>query len=264
MNREKPMSILLIEDDEYEVNSFKNYVQTRDDVKLIKSTNSSYEGIELVKKYMPEGIILDLELHKGKGSGLNFLEEIGKIKLDFKPLIIVTTNVASSIVYNHIHKLGVDFIFYKKQADYSPEIVINSMLPLRETLYSNNGNKELQTTETPAEYEERIKEKINIELDLIGISSHLKGRDYLFDAILFLIQDKNENQESAFDYVANKYKIVSTSPGKAMQTAINRAWRTSPTDELEKHYKAKIDLDRGVPTALQFIYYYKKKIQDLL
>lgn len=264
MNKEKPMSIVLIEDEEYEVNNFKNYVQTREDVKLVKSTNSSYEGLEIVKKYLPDGIILDLELHKGEGSGLSFLEEIRKIKLDFKPLIVVTTNVSSDIIYNHIHKLGVDFIYYKKQTDYSPEIVINSMISLRETIYNNKEHTEYGTTETPAEYEERVKEKINIELDLIGISNHLKGRDYLFDAILFLIQDKNENQESPFDYVANKYKIVNSSVGKAMQTAINRAWRSSPTDELEKYYKAKIDYDKGVPTAVQFIYYYKKKIKDLL
>lgn len=264
MNSEKPMSIILIEDDEYEVNNFKNYVQTREDVKLVKSTNSSYEGLEIVKKYMPEGIILDLELHKGEGSGLNFLEEIGKIKLDFKPLIVVTTNVSSNIIYNHIHTLGVDFIYYKKQTDYSPEIVINSMLSLRETLYNNKENKEIQTTETPAEYEERIKDKINIELDLIGISNHLKGRDYLFDAILYLIQNKNGSEETVFNHLANKYKLVYSSVSRAMQTAINRAWRNTPTDELEVHYKARIDYDRGVPTATQFIYYYEKKIRKLL
>lgn len=158
MNKDKPMPILLIEDDEFEVKSFKDYMNNREDAQLVKFTNSSYEGIEYVKKYMPEGIILDLELHKGEGSGLKFLEEIEKIDLDFKPLIVVTTNVSSEIVYNHIHQLGVDFIFYKKQADYNPEIVINAMVSLRGTLYANKNNK-IKTTETPIEHELRIKEK---------------------------------------------------------------------------------------------------------
>ena len=111
---EKPMSIILIEDDNFEVNSFKEYLRNEDDVKLVKTTSSSYEGIEYTKTYMPEGIILDLELHKGEGSGMKFLEDLQMVELDLKPLIVVTTNVSSSIIYNHIRKLGADFIFYKK------------------------------------------------------------------------------------------------------------------------------------------------------
>lgn len=39
---EKPMSIILIEDDNFEVNSFKEYLRNEDDVKLVKTTSSSY------------------------------------------------------------------------------------------------------------------------------------------------------------------------------------------------------------------------------
>ena len=182
-NIEKPMPILLIEDNEVEVNEFKHYIEGRADAKLIKSTNSSYEGIEYTKMYMPEGIILDLELHKGEGSGISFLEELQKLKLDFKPLIVVTTNVSSKIIYRRIRDLGVDFIYYKKQSDYSPEMVINSMTSLRESLYSAKieqlGSK--ATTETPMEHENRIREKITVELDLVGIPHHLVGRKYIED-----------------------------------------------------------------------------------
>lgn len=264
MNKEKPMSILLIEDDDYEVNNYQDYLKTREDVKLVKSTNSSYEGLEIVKKYMPEGIILDLELHKGEGSGLSFLEEIAKINLDFKPLIVVITNVSSNIIYNHIHKLGVDFIFYKKQADYKPDIVINSMVSLRETLYVNKDNKKLSTIETPAEYEERVKEKINIELDLIGISNHLKGREYLFEAILYLLKNDVGNDETALNYASKKYNIEVSSVSRAMQTAINRAWRNSPIEDLEMYYKMRINYNTGVPKPTEFIYYYRDKIRNLL
>lgn len=264
MNQEKPMPILLIEDDENEVNNFREYMKTRNDVKLIKYTNSSYEGLEYVKKYIPEGIILDLELHKGEGSGLSFLEKIRKVKLDFKPLIVVTTNVSSDIIYNHIHTLGVDFIFYKKQADYNPEIVVNSMILLRETLRNNkcNNSKNNDTLETPAEYEERIKEKINSELDIIGVSNHLKGRKYLFNAIMYLL--KNDNNGSVFNYLANVYKVGNSSISRAMQTAINHAWRKSPIEDLEKHYKARINFETGVPTPTEFIYYYAEKIRKFM
>ena len=49
------------------------------------------------------------DLHKGEGSGISFLEELQKLKLDFKPLIVVTTNVSSKIIYRRIRDLGVGF-----------------------------------------------------------------------------------------------------------------------------------------------------------
>ena len=72
----RPMSILIIEDNEIEVNNFNECIKLKNDVKLVKATNSSITAIEYVKSYMPEGIILDLELHNGEGSGLMFLKEL--------------------------------------------------------------------------------------------------------------------------------------------------------------------------------------------
>lgn len=266
MNIEKPMSILLIEDDEFEVQNFLEYLKTRNDAEIIKYTNSSYEGIKNTKMYVPEGIILDLELHKGEGSGINFLEELQKTKLEFRPLIVVTTNISSNIVYNHIHELGADFIFYKKQSDYSPEMVINSMISLRETLFSNKTNnaKARTTTETPIEYENRIKDKINNELDLIGIANHLRGRKYLFDAIFYLLEDNSESKDSVFYYLANEYKVGNSSISRAMQTAINYAWRISSIDDLMTYYTARINHQTGVPTPTEFVYYYADKIRKYL
>lgn len=169
----RPMSILIIEDNEIEVNNFNECIKLKNDVKLVKATNSSITAIEYVKSYMPEGIILDLELHNGEGSGLMFLKELQKLKLDSKPLIIVTTNVASTIIYNLVRKLGVDFIFYKKQNDYSAEMVINSMISIRD-IVSNENNKRKQEGQTSIEDEEKIKQMIKNEMDLIGIPNHLK------------------------------------------------------------------------------------------
>ena len=265
MEKERPMTILLLEDEEIEVNKFKEFVNTRNDVKLVKTTNSSKDAIEAAKTYIPEGIIVDLELHKGEGSGLEFLEKLQKIKLDFKPLIVITTNVVSEIIYNHVRKFGADFIFYKKQSDYSVETVINSMISLRETLnaYKTNYLNSGTTIETPNDQRERISEKIKNELDLIGVSNHLKGRKYLYDAIFYLIEHHKEN-ESVFTFLASKYKIGISSVSRAMQTAINYAWRISPVEDLMLHYKARINYETGVPTPTEFIYYYSDKIRKFL
>ena len=261
----RPMSLLLIEDDELECERFKNYVESIENVKLIGITNSSNQGLEYFKTYTPEAIILDIELHKGEGSGLEFIEKIKDYTIEFTPIIVVTTNTSSNILYNKLHDDGADLIFYKKQKDYSPKLVISALQTKRKSLYKFNNLDKNVTQESKADHENKIANKINSELDLIGISSHLKGRKYIYDAIMYLLKENNnEQKESVFNYLANLYKKSSSSISRVMQTAINYAWRTSAPEDLEIYYTAKINYNTGVPTPTEFIYYYFQKISKIL
>lgn len=265
--KDRPMSLLLIEDDENECQNYKTYIDSLEDVKLVEVTNSSEKGIEYFDLYIPEAIILDIELHNGQGSGLEFIEKIkGHIK-DFKPIIVVITNASSNLLYDKLHYEGVDLIFYKKQTDYSPQLVISSLLSLRKILYRYNSNEKnnILNVETKADREEKLSIKVDTELNLIGVSPHLKGRRYIHDAIMYLLKEsENEQKESVFNYLANAYKRSASSISRVMQTAINYAWRTSAPEDLEVYYTAKINYNTGVPTPTEFIYYYFQKINKTL
>lgn len=263
----KPMSLLLIEDDEFECKRFESYVETLDNVKLIGVTNSSNEGLEYFKTHLPEAIVLDIELHKGQGSGIEFIEQAKKIMTEFRPIIVVTTNAASSILYDKLHEEGVDLVFYKKQTDYSPKLIISSLLSLRKTLHKYKGvDKNLGNfVESLADYENKISKRIDAELNLIGIGSHLKGRKYIHDAIMYLINaEENNTGETVFNYLANLHKKSSSSISRVMQTAINNAWRNTAPEDLEMYYTAKVNYNTGVPTPTELIYYYKDKIMKNL
>lgn len=259
----KPMSLLLIEDDEFECKRFKKYVETLDNVELIGVTNSSNEGLEYFKTYLPEAIVLDIELHKGQGSGIEFIEQAKKFMTEFRPIIVVATNASSSILYDKLHDEGVDLVFYKKQTDYSPKLIISSLLSLRKTLHKyNNADKNAEIfMETPADYEVKISKRIDSELNLIGIGSHLKGRKYIYDAIMYLIKEKENGEgETVFNHLANVYKKSSSSISRVIQTAINNAWRNTAPEDLEMYYTTKVNYNTGVPTPTELIYYYKNKI----
>lgn len=260
----KPMSLLLIEDDEYECAKFKSYIETLDNVKLVGVTSSSDKGIEYFKTYLPEAIVLDIELHKGQGSGIEFIEQVKKLITEFRPIIVVTTNASSSILYDKLHEEGVDLIFYKKQTDYSPKLIISSLLSLRKTLHKfHNVDKNTQSyIESPADYEAKVSKRINTELDLIGVSSHLKGRKYIHDAIMYLIKEEDvKTGETPFNYLANIHKKSASNVSRVMQTAINNAWKNTAPEDLEMYYTAKVNYNTGVPSPTELIYHYKEKIK---
>ncbi len=258
---DKTMSILLIEDDELECQRFKSYTESIGNVKIVAITNSSDKAIELFKRYTPEAIVLDIELHKGQGSGIEFLEKVKEHIGSFKPIIIVTTNASSTVLYDRLHDEGADLIFYKHQTDYSPKMVISAVLSLRRALHKFSSSGDIHI-ENEAEKEARISDMINAQLDLIGISPHLKGRDYIHDAILYLIQEKvKQDDETVYNYLAKIHKRTASSIGRVIQTSINRTWRKMSPEDLEMYYTAKVSYDTGVPTSTEFIYYYVKKIQ---
>lgn len=263
----KPMTILLIEDDKIECEKFMSYEEVNNTIKIIGITNSSDKGLEIFKTYLPEAVIVDIELHNGQGSGLEFIENIKKNVAEFRPIIVVTTNASSTILYNKLHDDGVDLVFYKKQTDYSPKLVVSTLLSLRKTLYKYNTNENNleNNIETVATKDAKISNKIDIELNLIGVSSHLKGRKYLHEAIMYIIKEQeNGEDETVFNYLANKYKRTASSISRVMQTAINYAWKTSSPEDLEIHYGTIVNYHTGVPSPTEFIYYYAEKIKKII
>ena len=264
MNTSKPMTLLLLEDDKITTNEFEKYIATRTDVTLVAKTNSSIDALKLVKKHRPEAVIVDLELQDGLGSGFDFLQKLKNTNLNFSPLIVVNTNVKSPTIYKNLHDGYVDLIFYKQQADYSFEMLVNAIVFSRkhEKDYTHN----IVIEESEEEEQLRITKLINIHLDRIGISYKLKGREYIFDAINFMLHENPEKfkEISPLQYVANKHHMFSSSVGRAIQTAINDAWKKTAIEDLERFYTASINSNSGVPTAMELIFYFYNKIKEEL
>ena len=267
MDTKKPMRLLLIEDDVAECIKFKDCANSRTDITFVGMTGSSIEGLQYVKTRIPEGVILDLELHKGKGSGLQFLAELREANLALRPIIIVTTNSPSNVVYNHVRDIGADLVFYKRQADYSPELVISTLLALRKSLHTvEHGDLpgDMQTIESPEERRVRITERINTELELIGISVRYKGHTYIRESIFLLILNDKDSSESVLYQVAKNLNISYSSVLRAMQTAINKAWTTNNIEDLQKYYTARVNIHTGIPAPTDLIHYYADKIRKTM
>ena len=254
------MKILIIEDDVNDCNNFINSVKHRDDVEIIAITDSDVEGLKYAKLKQPEGIILDLELNNsmtGNADALGFLSELKKLNLDYEPIIVVTTHIHSKRIYDMVHRNGADIILYKNHPRYSADYVLNKMLSLREVTPQ-------KTIETLREELEDNRKKISYciarELDLIGIPAKMTGRKYIHDAILYLIENKGDNI-NVIRHLTNIYKKSGNTITNGIQNAIMHAWNNTPVDDLLEYYRARVSPETGVPTPMEFIYYYVDKIE---
>ena len=113
--------------------------------------------------------------------------------------------------------------------------------------------------ENPHQNHKRIEQRIITELNYIGISPKAVGYQYLIDTIQIVINNPVPNLSTL---IGNKYKKTESSVERAMQNAINRAWKQTDIDELIYHYTARIHSEKGVPTTTEFVYYYATKLNS--
>lgn len=256
----KALNIVIIEDDTAACRELSLYIEKIDTLKLVGITGDSDYGIELVKCALPDVVILDIELHHGCGNGLLFLTKLNALKLSLRPYILITTNNSSNVTYESARQLGADFIMSKHKPDYSAQYVIEFIRMIQHTLLTRypSADESLSKEDLLEKNMALYTRRVYRELDKVGISPKNIGYRYLADAILLIMK---HSSASVYKELAQNYKKSDASVERAMQNAINRAWRHSDIDELLAHYTAKIHSEKGVPTTLEFVYYYANKIK---
>lgn len=259
---ERKLAILLVEDDKDECKQIETYINETEDLTLVGTTDNEYEAIEITKNMLPDTLILDLELHNGTGNGISYLRQLRDMNFQNRPYILITTNNTSAVTYACARDLGADFILYKHQPDYSAEKVISFLKMMKNTILGKAIEKEkASVAESPAQKTKRIERMIALELDRVGISPKAVGYNYLLEAIELVIDGEANN---LCKVIGTKYHKTESSVERAMQNAINRAWKTSDIDDLLKYYTAPVRPDKGVPTMMEFIYHYARKIKNEL
>lgn len=259
----KPMKILIIEDDINDCNNFVECVKKRKDIEIVAITDSDIDGLRYVKTKSPEGIVLDLELNNsvtGNTDSLGFLSELKRLKLNYQPIVIVTTHVNSKRTYQILHREGVDLILYKDHPTYSSNLVLNHFLSLREIPIKMSAKS---IEDIMMDERNKISTCISRELELVGVTSNLKGRKYIHDAILYLIEN-DESDINVIKYLSDLYKKPSSTIANGIQNAIYHAWRASAIEDLTRYYTARVNYETGIPTTMEFLYYYRDKIKNMI
>lgn len=255
------LTILLVEDEPEICQTYAAYAEQMEDISLIGETADATEAVKMIQDNLPDVIILDLELPKGRGSGLDLLRDLQDTPLAVEPYIVVVTNNINDVTREYARSLGVGFIISKYQAGYSEKYVLDFLRPMKDMIQSTSHVRLTPegTPETPAQRKNRMTKRIHAELDRIGINPKSLGYKYLTDGILIVIESETTY---LCDKISKRYGKSAASVERAMQGAINKAWQTTDIDELLTLYTSRISSYKGVPTLTEFVYHYARKLRD--
>ena len=260
MDFKDKIKLILIEDDPEIQEEYMFLCSQSSNVLLIEATDDADKGVHLVLTKQPDAVVLDLELPNGNGNGIVFLSTIREMNLRRRPFILVATNNISPTTHQIARNLGADFIITKTQPDYSVEMVLGLLAGVLAGLTAAHGPaRQRRGAVLWTESEDSLIDRINAELDNVGISPKHKGRAYLREAIEIISRGKRPNVSRP---IADKYGTTSAGVERAMQHAIDRAWKLTDIDILERFYTARVNPGKGVPTTTEFVYYYAEKLKN--
>lgn len=246
---------VLLADEEKEFNEvLGGYLRKEQDMSIVGSTSDGQEALNLVEKQKPDVVVLGSIMPKLDGLGV--LERINT--MEKKPKVIMLTNIRSTYYVQRAfdnHATDVLLKPFDVQALVGRIRLAAKTDPLALSLKAatDEGVKvrdyELEVTEV---------------LHQMGIPAHVKGYQYLRDAILYIMEDVNllgAVTKELYPLVSEKYNTSASRVERAIRHAIELAWSRGNVDMMVQYFGYTINLEKGKPTNSEFMAMVADKIR---
>ena len=208
-------------------------------------TNIGKDGKLLSDKILsikPDIIIMDVFMPNLDAIGVMNL--IKNKKPDYTPAYVVISNTNNSMIEREVLLAGASYFAIKP---FSVSDLVNRVID-----FCGIDIKKLKSLDS--ELELRI--KITEILHQIGVPAHIKGYQYLRDAIIMAVTDEdiiNSITKKLYPSVAEKYSTTSSRVERAIRHAIEVAWDRGDVEVLNSYFGYTIHQTRGKPTNSEFV-----------
>lgn len=200
-----------------------------------------------VEKYKPDVLIMEAFM-----PGLDALGVLKKLNSDSsvnKPVICVISGVSNSDFEQQILSEGADYYFIKPV---DANVIAERVL----LISSMNGKNMLINTSGNNKSDVHLEVTVSEIMHKIGVPAHIKGYQYLREAIILSINDTemmNSVTKLLYPTVAKKFDTTASRVERAIRHAIEVAWDRGDVDVLSSYFGYTIQNTRGKPTNSEFI-----------
>ena len=232
-------TIIIADEDKEFLNEMKDKF-TDEKYQVLATTSSGEELIDLVKKYSPEFVIMDIVL---KGcDGFKVLENIKNEKTN----TIIQSSLSMDGFINKAISLGAKYYCIKPF----------DLETLKDRLNDIAQPKNVQNTFFNAKNNNHIEEKITNIFITVGIPAHIKGYQFLREAIKLAIANPeiiNSITKKLYPTIAEKYDTSSSKVERAIRHAIEVAWNRGKIENINNLFGIKVYSSNEKPTNGEFI-----------
>lgn len=256
------LNVAIADDNEKMVEILGQMIEEDKDLELVGKAHDGEEICSIIKDKEPDVVILDIIMPKL--DGLSVMERISHEKgLVKKPSFIVISAVGQEKITENAFQLGAEYYMLKP---FDNQMLLNRIKHMR-----RSRERKPRTIERQMVCEEKnTYGSGNLETDVtnmiheIGVPAHIKGYQYLRDAIILVVNDMemlNSITKILYPTIAKKYQTTPSRVERAIRHAIEVAWGRGKMDTLEKLFGYTVNMGKGKPTNSEFIAMIADKIR---
>ena len=248
------LNVAIADDNEKMLRLLGQIIESDDELNVVGTAKDGEEAYNVIKTKEPDVVLLDIIMPKL--DGLDVLDRVRNDKSIKKhPTFIMISAIGQERITEDAFNRGADYYIMKP---FDNDMVLNRIKHVKGN--AQNRNTELRKVndyEKAEEFGER-----NLEADVteiiheIGVPAHIKGYQYLRDAIIMSVNDMdmlNSITKILYPTIAKKYQTTSSRVERAIRHAIEVAWSRGKMDTIDEMFGYTIHNGKGKPTNSEFI-----------
>ena len=223
--------------DNAEDNKIVEYFKSSENFDFVGASIDGEKVVEDVTKLLPDVLIMEVMLTKIDGFAV--MERLKELK-DKMPKVIFVSNLSHSGFVTKAIQSGVSYFMVKPV---SPENLENRIVEVLDAGRSNNQNRQLD-------------EKISNIFISIGIPAHIKGYQFLREAVKLAVEEPEiigSITKKPYPTIAERFETSSSKVERGMRHAIEVAWNRGKIENINNIFGLKIYNRNEKPTNGELI-----------
>lgn len=256
------LNVAIFDDNQRMLELVSDVLESDNDMTVVGSARNGEEAYELIRKKEPDVVLLDLIMPK-----LDGMEIMNRVKKDHsiqkQPEFIVLSAVGDDRITEDAFRMGAKYFIMKP---FDPQMVRNRIKMMR----SDSKRRHSEIISNSQEIVENADALGNLERDVtdiiheIGVPAHIKGYQYLRDAIMMSVNDMEmlgSITKVLYPTIAKHYRTTPSRVERAIRRAIEVAWSRGKMDTIDALFGYTISMGKGKPTNSEFIALIADKIR---
>lgn len=257
------VNVVIVADNPMILNTLDEVISSEAGLSVIGRADNGKDAIDMIKDTQPDVVLLDLVMPQM--DGITVVENIKKKTSMLKnPAFIILSAVGGEQMTEEAFQAGANYFLMKP---FDKDILVNKIRRIGKRPVRPVPGKVLEAplkAATPEEAamnrEEYMKEHLETDitkmLHELGIPAHIKGYQYLRDAISMVVRDR-EMMEAVtkilYPEIAKKNYTSSSRVERAIRHAIEVAWGRGSLEVIDELFGYTISTGKGKPTNSEFI-----------
>lgn len=255
----KKITVGIVDDNQDFCEVVTDYLKKQQNMEVVFTAPDGLKAVDLLKdeNICPDILVLDLIMPHLDGFGV--LEFLGKEELKKYPRVIMTSAVGQDSIIQKAMSLGAQYYLVKP---INMNLLIKRINQLNEAQEGSFDNEESSSKLRRSLVMKDSVVNNDLEVDItnliheIGVPAHIKGYQYLRDAITLVVgrmEYLNAVTKELYPSIAEMNNTTPSRVERAIRHAIEIAWNRGKLETIESIFGYTIQQDKGKPTNSEFI-----------